>query len=658
MYVLCSGMSLSSNSAAKTEKQKAAIQEDLKYLYSAFTKVPCLRLAPDHKARLIAGFEEFPFDTAVPLFAFKNVSALEICDVDFRQFSGWERMSEQLRSLTVKRAGLEDPKHLLTDIVLDDMEKRRRRSTKGPPSPTLPQATSSPKPKRATIAVVDSTPPSPAPVEGYGSLEAPGSVPMSRGGSNESHKTARRRHRSSSPMRPGSARFASSNNFGRASTPNIRRSSGSSTSSMRSSTPRGSTSNLFALGILPPAKWRFLKHLSLADNALHSMTASSLSPVADSLQSFDLSSNLLTEIPDSLSTLTSLRALNLSNCMIESLHSLARNPLPAITTLNLRGNRLSSLAGVHRLLSLERIDVRDNRLTDPTELARLTGLPNITELYVNKNPFVKTHPDYRVTIFNLFRKTPGYTEDILIDSTGPTYAERKLLVDRVPESASVPVMRPVPEDIVPAEPAMPIAPPSGEIREVGPPRPSAAMSPRRTQSERGAVSSQRRRKAPKRQIVELSQNESPLQSYAPAMQSPALADEGYLTGDTGSPKPRKPSITPRALQRPAQEQQPPLLDTNTLLPSPSIGPDTAHPLHSPDFDISADMYKKKIEALKNDFGNNWLSALHEESFDTQRHTQTRTASDSQFSPTVRPTNTSTMRSPSTQGIVSGGRTLG
>ncbi|KAJ2958841.1 hypothetical protein NQ176_g11156 [Zarea fungicola] len=67
----------SSISAARTERQKAALETDMKYLYSAFTKIPCLRLAPDWRARLIRGYEEFPFDSAVPLYAFKNLQALE-----------------------------------------------------------------------------------------------------------------------------------------------------------------------------------------------------------------------------------------------------------------------------------------------------------------------------------------------------------------------------------------------------------------------------------------------------------------------------------------------------------------------------------------------------------------------------------------------------
>ena len=96
-------------SAARIERQKAAVQADLKYLYSAFTKIPCLRLAPDSRARLIRGYEEFPFDSAVPIYVFKNLQALDISGIDFRQFFGWDRLADQLRSLSLKRAGIEDP---------------------------------------------------------------------------------------------------------------------------------------------------------------------------------------------------------------------------------------------------------------------------------------------------------------------------------------------------------------------------------------------------------------------------------------------------------------------------------------------------------------------------------------------------------------------
>ena len=152
MSSLWTKLGLHAKSEAKLERQKAAEQDDLKYLYSAFTKVPCLRLSPDHKAPLIAGYEEFPFDSAVPLLAFKNVTYLEICHVDFRQFYGWDRMADQLRSLTLKNAHIEDPTDLLVNIVLDDMDKRRRRSAKVPPVSDTALVCAQPRPEAGRVS--------------------------------------------------------------------------------------------------------------------------------------------------------------------------------------------------------------------------------------------------------------------------------------------------------------------------------------------------------------------------------------------------------------------------------------------------------------------------------------------------------------------------
>ncbi|KAF2820111.1 hypothetical protein CC86DRAFT_125598 [Ophiobolus disseminans] len=665
MSSLWSSLRMGSNSAAKAERQKVQIQEDLRYLYSAFTKIPCLRLAPDHKARLIAGYEEFPFDTAVPLFAFKNVTALEIYDIDFRQFYGWDRLAENLRSLTVKRAGIDDPADLLINIVLDDIDKRRRRSAKAPASPSTAWSAASPATRNVPLARSDSPPLSPA---GRQSTSPRSAAP----GRDHASRTSAQRQRSTSPTRPPSSRHGSTHIYNRNSTPNIRRSSGSSSSSVMSTTPRGSSSNLLSLGWFPSTKWRFLRHLSLADNALTHITAPSLAPLANTLQSLDLSTNLFTEIPDSLATLTCLRALNLSSCMIESLHSLGRNPLPAITTLNLRSNRLHNLAGVERLLSLERVDFRDNKLTDPTEVARLTGVPELAEIYVHRNPFCKTHPAYRITIFNLFRKTPGYSDDVVLDSTGPSPSEKKQLVDRVPEVTGGPVVRPPPEDDATPPPRVPpkvvkaIHAPSE-----GSDTPKRTSSLHRTKSGRSVQGSQRKKKGPKRRIVELSQNEtmqrpSPTTltglaydsmpaGEAPRVLKPASdvmvkdglrfqePSDGQVAGD---PTKRK-TLDDRAVTDDTHttHQQLPPIDTTTT----GKLPDT----QTEDFDASNDLYKKKIEALRQDFGNTWLSALGDDSWDATSVTSFPSER-GYSSPTIRPT---LPRTPS-QGIVSGGRTLG
>ncbi|KAI9893563.1 MAG: hypothetical protein M1814_006359 [Vezdaea aestivalis] len=489
----------SKDSASKTEKAKLALETDLKYLYSSFTKIPCLRLCQNRRARLIRGYEEFPFDTAVPLIAFKNLSALEIVDVDFRHYYGWDRLADQLRSLTIKRASLEDPAELLIDIVLDDMDKRRRRSSKQQISPVIGH----PEPKRYSRHIdlerASSAPGSPKP-DKLSASASPKAVSMIRGGSEGTTGTGPRpRPRSISPTRlAGHNRSKSTAHRARRSGSN---SSQSSAVSVRA--PGSSSSNLLGISQLPASKWSFLKHLCIADNALTTLTAASLAPIAQTLHSLDLHSNLFQQIPDALATLTGLRALNLSGCMIESLHSLTRNPLPAITALNLRNNRLTSLAGVEKLPSLERLDLRGNRLNDPTEAARLTNSPDIREIWVSGNNFTKQYDTYRIIIFNLFRKTPGYTEDVLIDSTGPSYSERKHLCDRAVEISRTPVIRPI---------AAVNTTTKHEALQVNKPLPHTPSITQEKMITPGSVegapiAAQRRRKHPKRRIVELSRQD-------------------------------------------------------------------------------------------------------------------------------------------------------
>lgn len=501
----------SSNNAAKSEKARAQATADLKYLYSAFTKIPCLRLSPDHKARLIRGYEEFPFDTAVPVLTFKNLSALEVCDVDFRQFFGWDKLADQLRSLVLKRAYVEDPTDLLVGIVLDDMDKRRRRSSKSQSSPMIAGPTS-PSLRYNDLTGMHSAPGSPLVGDKLARSAGSHNSLTLQGDSEGSGSRHGPRPKSTSPSRPTSSRQDSSYKHLRGSTNKIKRSgSGSSNSSDHSSGPDrgGSSSNLLSMGILPTSKWRFLRHLSLVDNSLTSMAATSLAPLANTLHSLDVSSNLFTEIPDSLATLTALRALNLSNCMIESLHSLTRNPLPAITALNLRANRLVSIAGVERLLSLERLDLRDNKLQDPMEVARLTGTPNIRDIWVLNNPFVRTHSSYRVTIFNLFRTTPGFVEDIIIDGIGPVYGERRQLREHVAEVEGVPVVKP---ELVDHKLGLPSTRDNLAMLATGECRGQTAKSiqrprPRTIQSD-VTVASSRRKKGVRRRIVDLSRDDT------------------------------------------------------------------------------------------------------------------------------------------------------
>src|SRR5438045_4986402 len=156
---------------------------------------------------------------------------------------------------------------------------------------------------------------------------------MVRSGSADLTTLSKGRPRSNSPVRPTSSRTGSAHGHMRSSH-KIRRSGSASSQSSTSDgwyNPRGSSSNLLATTVLPSSKWRFLKHLSLADNSLTSISAGSLAPLGNTLHSLDLSANLFTQIPDCLASLTPPRALNPSNCMVDALQSLTQHPLPALT---------------------------------------------------------------------------------------------------------------------------------------------------------------------------------------------------------------------------------------------------------------------------------------------------------------------------------------
>lgn len=681
-----SNLGLGSTNQAKTEKAQAQLQADLKYLYSAFTKIPSLRLSPDRRARLIQGYEVFPFESAVPLVAFKNVSVLEICDLDFRTFYGWDRLADQLRSLTIKRGHLDDPTDLIIHVVLDDMDRRRRRSSKVP-SPSAPIWPPSPTQRQMELARTASAPGSPLVSESaIASSGSPRNSAYLRGDveivpHRRERRTRESRDKSASPSR-GGGRPGSSYRPIRTGGEKMKRdnsgSSHSSTHSLHSRSRSRSSSNLLSLGVLPATKWRFLRHLCLADNGMTSLSVTGLSPLSNTLQSLDLSSNLFAEVPDCLAILTSLRSLDLSNCMINSLHSLARNPLPAISVLNLRGNRLASIAGVERMLSLERFDIRDNRLADPTEIARLTGIPDIREIWVDGNPFVRSHGSYRVTIFNLFRGTPGRPGDIIIDCGGPGYTERRQLREWAQETSTPALARPPSVDF---DLLSPVAVkksfvgdglPSYSEQQAHEHRPT----PHHTQSEYPA-SNNRRKRVAKRRIVDLSAEETPSLSPSPSKRENGAPRPIIKTAEVSPPQLQAAeSLTSSLTSQPANFKPPgedpfvskPLELTAASSP-PAVAPGVAvrtsvdssrSGTASADFvqtngNSNGDGYRQKVQALKNEFGTGWLRMLSETKSEAPVEDRPPKIALGPAAPI--PADLASMRA-SSQTIVSGARTLG
>ena len=136
--------------------QLPSLDADLKSIYSAFTKLPALSIHQSSLNVISELADDPPVDYVVPLYAFKNIQTLECVDIDPRLIMGWDRLAESLRSLTLRKSGVEDMTEVFVDAVLEDEARRngqeikpkrrklihksvdsRRPSWKGPP-PTSP----------------------------------------------------------------------------------------------------------------------------------------------------------------------------------------------------------------------------------------------------------------------------------------------------------------------------------------------------------------------------------------------------------------------------------------------------------------------------------------------------------------------------------------
>lgn len=104
--------------------KKADISINVKYIYSALTRIPSLRIGPP-PLKLIQDFEDCPGESSVPLDVFKSVQILDFEDTDPRAFIGWDRLSIQLRSLSIKRSGIEDVTDIIVDAVIQDARRRK-----------------------------------------------------------------------------------------------------------------------------------------------------------------------------------------------------------------------------------------------------------------------------------------------------------------------------------------------------------------------------------------------------------------------------------------------------------------------------------------------------------------------------------------------------
>ncbi|VEU23141.1 DEKNAAC103995 [Brettanomyces naardenensis] len=437
------------------------ITADLRYLYSAFTKLPCLRLANDPKAKLIEGHEEYPFETATPINIFQNLVVLEICEIDPKEVYGWDFLSDNIRYMVIKKAGVVDPVDILVDLVTEDAEKRSGSENEGDsvvvddntepitilnrpaiiPSPTLPSA------KLAMSPPLRYQPPPSAPL----STSTPSSYYetslLSSSSSAANFPTRRqyyyyqqlsqhrRPNRSNSILSEGRRPFITDSS----------EYSGSDSSSVKvplakQKSPKRKEAKedaiLSSSPSPPPVHWKLLKHLSFTENKISKISPWCFSSLSN-LSSLDLSYNRLTLVPtEALTKLVNLKSLNLSYNRLISTHGFPTN-LTKMTILNLRGNRILDLDSMENLKSLQKIDMRQNKLTKTSDLKPLLLSDQkkvlLQAIYLNGNP-VASGRGYRIELFNLFNGV-DYSNTLKIDGSRPGIFESRLLLD--PKNAGI-----------------------------------------------------------------------------------------------------------------------------------------------------------------------------------------------------------------------------
>ncbi|KIL66163.1 hypothetical protein M378DRAFT_75548, partial [Amanita muscaria Koide BX008] len=309
-----------------------AINLDLKYIYSCFTKLPAILIKAAEPNSVPAMFRGSLDISLLPLDVFKNMQSLECVDIDPRILIGWDRLAQSLRSLKIRRSGIED----LSDIFLKSILHDEAQRGSGNPHPHLGQNPD---------------------------LSSHDDLQEERGPSVTHH--------------PAPAQN------------------------------------------LHPLSWTFLKYLSLRENAMTFFPTNVLSCLT-SLTHLDLASNLLVSVPLGLATLYNLIFLDLSDNLIDTVLGIYTE-LVQIQTLHLTRNRLESICGLERLKTLSRVDLRQNLIQESAEIGRLSTLPNITEVWVDGNPFLEREENYRVKCFDVFWKEGKV---IRLDGATPNILER------------------------------------------------------------------------------------------------------------------------------------------------------------------------------------------------------------------------------------------
>lgn len=363
-------------------KDPKVINKDMKYLYSSFTKVPCLILSARTKINSISSYEEYPCDTSVPLKMFKNLQVLELNEYDPNEIFGWNTLSEQLRILIIRKSRVSNLAEVLFNWVIDDESGRSSFNTH----------------KQHTRKFSE-----------FGGFSHSSSTDDSFNEINEYPPFNNNAFRYAKPEKPTLL-------------------SGSLPKDIHMGESFTNVNERKRYEALPEGKWAYLKQLTVSETSITSVPYYMFKPLTN-LVKLNLSNNLLEELPEGLEHLSNIKYLNFSDNYIVSLKRLPKN-LKNLLTLNMNNNKLTDLAGLEGLASLEKIDLRRNCLSELKSLRPIVSLfiriPNqFGNVYLSNNKLPK---HYRLDLFNLFNGVK-YKNSMKIDDSRPGYIESAMLLD-------------------------------------------------------------------------------------------------------------------------------------------------------------------------------------------------------------------------------------
>lgn len=359
-------------------KDPKIIQKAVKYLYSSFTKIPCLVLSPHTEINSIDGYEEYPCDTCLPLRMFKNLQVLELVEYEPHEVYGWHTLSEKLRILIIRKTKVSDLAEILFSLVIDDENGRSSFSSS----------------RQSRKLNTDF------------SFNMPESSHMSMG-----HTRSRLERTLPPPLLP----------------PRSRKESTQGTKENRQM-HLNTSCNYMRHPKLSEAKWNCLKQLTVSQSIINTILPHAFEPLTN-LAKLNLAGNLLDDLPDGLYHLQNIKYLNFADNFIKDLKKLPLN-LKHLTIINLNNNKLECIEGIQRLKSVQKIDLRRNKLSS---VAQLRGLVQLVSLPSSQLDNVKLSNNklprsYRADLLNLFNGAKPQN-NVKIDDSRPGYFESALLLD-------------------------------------------------------------------------------------------------------------------------------------------------------------------------------------------------------------------------------------